>query len=87
MNLRRSLLACALALTLPLSGIAQSNTLLLNSFLAPQHPVTSMVIKPWGYALWERMQRMFLLIAIRGAGVCAAGGKKPTLRVASRTIA
>ena len=47
MNLRRSLLACALTLTLPLSGIAQSNTLLLNSFLAPQHPVTSMVIKPW----------------------------------------
>jgi hypothetical protein len=24
---------------------------------------------------------MFLLIAIRGAGVCAAGGKKPTLRM------
>jgi TRAP-type C4-dicarboxylate transport system substrate-binding protein len=47
MIFRRTLLACALTLTLPLSAIAQSNTLLLNSFLAPQHPVTSMVIKPW----------------------------------------
>jgi len=44
---RRTLCACALLLALPLGAAAQNSTLLLNSFLAPQHPVTSMIIKPW----------------------------------------
>lgn len=47
MNFRRRLLTTALLLTLPLGVQAQSNNLLLNSFLAPTHPVTSMVVKPW----------------------------------------
>ena len=47
MNVRRTLIACALGLAMPLSALAQGQSLLLNSFLAPQHPVTSMVIKPW----------------------------------------
>ena len=47
MNFRRTLCTTALLLALPLGAMAQSNSLLLNSFLAPQHPVTSMVIKPW----------------------------------------
>lgn len=46
-NLCRSLCASALLLALPLAATAQNNSLLLNSFLAPQHPVTSMVVKPW----------------------------------------
>lgn len=47
MNLRRSLCTVLLCSALPLAAQAQSNTLLLNSFLAPQHPVTRIVIKPW----------------------------------------
>lgn len=47
MNFRRTLCASAFILALPLSAAAQESKLLLNSFLAPQHPVTSMVIKPW----------------------------------------
>lgn len=47
MNFRRTLCTTALLLALPVGAMAQSNSLLLNSFLAPQHPVTSMVIKPW----------------------------------------
>jgi len=47
MSLRRCLCATAMLVTLPFAATAQSNNLLLNSFLAPQHPVTSMVIKPW----------------------------------------
>lgn len=47
MNIRRSLCAAALASLLPFSAQAQNNALLLNSFLAPQHPVTRVVIKPW----------------------------------------
>ena len=47
MIFRRTLCTTALLLALPLGASAQSNNLLLNSFLAPQHPVTSMVIKPW----------------------------------------
>lgn len=47
MNIRRSLCAAALASLLPFAAQAQNNTLLLNSFLAPQHPVTRVVIKPW----------------------------------------
>lgn len=47
MNLRRTLCTSALLLALPLGALAHNNSLLLNSFLAPQHPVTSMVIKPW----------------------------------------
>ena len=40
MNVRRTLCASALLLALPLGAMAQSSPLLLNSFLAPQHPVT-----------------------------------------------
>lgn len=47
MNIRRTLCVAALASLLPLASQAQNNTLLLNSFLAPQHPVTRIVIKPW----------------------------------------
>lgn len=47
MIFRRSLCAAALLAALPLSSMAQNTSLLLNSFLAPQHPVTHMVIKPW----------------------------------------
>lgn len=47
MIFRRTLCAAALLAALPLSAMAQNSKLLLNSFLAPQHPVTSMVIKPW----------------------------------------
>ena len=47
MNLRRTLCTTAMLLALPLGSMAQSTNLLLNSFLAPQTPVTSMVIKPW----------------------------------------
>ena len=48
MQLRRTLVKTAMLLALPVAAQAQNTTLLLNSFLAPQHPVTSMVIKPWG---------------------------------------
>lgn len=34
-------------LTIPLGALAQSTTLLVNSFLSPTHPVTSIVMKPW----------------------------------------
>ena len=47
MNFRRTLCTTALMMALPLGAMAQSQSLLLNSFLAPQHPVTSMVVKPW----------------------------------------
>jgi TRAP-type C4-dicarboxylate transport system substrate-binding protein len=47
LKLRRHLCAAMLCAALPLGAHAQNNTLLLNSFLAPQHPVTSMIIKPW----------------------------------------
>lgn len=47
MIFRRTLCTTALLLTLPMGAMAQNNSLLLNSFLAPQHPVTSIVIKPW----------------------------------------
>lgn len=47
MIVRRTLCTTALLLALPLGAMAQNSSLLLNSFLAPQHPVTSMVIKPW----------------------------------------
>lgn len=47
MALRRQLFKLALLSALPLGVCAQNNTLLVNSFLAPQHPVTKMVIKPW----------------------------------------
>lgn len=47
MNLRRQLFRTALMLALPLGAVAQTSNLLVNSFLAPQHPVTNMVIKPW----------------------------------------
>jgi TRAP-type C4-dicarboxylate transport system substrate-binding protein len=47
MIIRRTACAAALLLALPLAANAQSRPLLLNSFLAPQHPVTSMIIKPW----------------------------------------
>jgi len=46
-NFRRTLCTTALLLALPMGAIAQGNNLLLNSFLAPQHPTTSLVIKPW----------------------------------------
>lgn len=47
MIFRRTLCATALLMALPFGATAQSSNLLLNSFLAPQHPVTNMVIKPW----------------------------------------
>ena len=47
MNIRRSLCAAALVSLLPFAAQAQNNSLLLNSFLAPQTPVTRDVIKPW----------------------------------------
>lgn len=47
MIFRRTLCASALLMALPLGAMAQNTSLLLNSFLAPQHPVTNMVIKPW----------------------------------------
>lgn len=47
MIVRRTLCATALLMALPIGALAQSSNLLLNSFLAPQHPVTNMVIKPW----------------------------------------
>ncbi|WP_439114194.1 TRAP transporter substrate-binding protein [Hydrogenophaga sp.] len=47
MIFRRTLCATALLMALPIGAMAQSSNLLLNSFLAPQHPVTNMVIKPW----------------------------------------
>lgn len=47
MNIRRTLCTSALLMALPLGVMAQNSKLLLNSFLAPQHPVTNMVIKPW----------------------------------------
>jgi len=47
MIFRRTLCATALLMALPIVAMAQSSNLLLNSFLAPQHPVTNMVIKPW----------------------------------------
>ena len=47
MIFRRTLCATALLMALPMGAMAQNASLLLNSFLAPQHPVTHMVIKPW----------------------------------------
>lgn len=44
---RRDLCGLALAAALPFTAQAQEKKLLLNSFLAPEHPVTKMVIKPW----------------------------------------
>jgi TRAP-type C4-dicarboxylate transport system substrate-binding protein len=52
-NIRRTLCTSALLMALPLGALAQANSLLLNSFLAPQHPVTSMVIKPWAARISE----------------------------------
>lgn len=47
MELRRMLMAATVAALLPVVAQAQTTTLLMNSFLAPQHPVTRVVIKPW----------------------------------------
>lgn len=48
MRIKNLLATAALLATLPTVAQAQQNqTLLLNSFLAPQHPVTRVVIKPW----------------------------------------
>lgn len=47
MRISRFLLGTTLAAGLSFSAQAQNAPLLLNSFLAPQHPVTRVVIKPW----------------------------------------
>ena len=47
MNFRRRLCTAALIAALPLASQAQNNTLLLNSVLAPQNPMTKMIVKPW----------------------------------------
>lgn len=47
MQLKRMLTTAAVAALLPVAAQAQNTTLLMNSFLAPQHPVTRVVIKPW----------------------------------------
>lgn len=47
MQIKRMLMAALAATVLPVAAQAQTTTLLLNSFLAPQHPVTRVVIKPW----------------------------------------
>jgi len=44
---RRNLIAVALSAALPFAAQAQSTSLLLNSFLAPQHPVSRLMVKPW----------------------------------------
>lgn len=51
MTARRQLIvtAClaAFAAVLPLAATAQSTTILLNSFIPPQHPFNTRVLKPW----------------------------------------
>lgn len=48
MNIRRILCLAGFAATLPLASQAQAQTTLLaNSFLAPTHPTTRLVFKPW----------------------------------------
>lgn len=44
---RRMLMTAAVAALLPVVAQARGTTLLMNSFLVPQHPVTRIVIKPW----------------------------------------
>jgi TRAP-type C4-dicarboxylate transport system substrate-binding protein len=46
MRFKHLLFAAAISVVIPVSALAETN-LLLNSFLAPQHPVTRIVIKPW----------------------------------------
>lgn len=47
MRFPRIVLAAVLGTSLSVPAQAQGTSLLLNSFLAPQHPVTRIVIKPW----------------------------------------
>ncbi|MBL8342623.1 MAG: TRAP transporter substrate-binding protein DctP [Rubrivivax sp.] len=47
MRFLRIAMGAALGVSLSWSAHAQGTSLLLNSFLAPQHPVTRIVIKPW----------------------------------------
>ena len=67
MNLRRHLCTTALLLALPLGASAQNANLLLNSFLAPQHPVTHMVIKPWAEKISKVTEgRVFMVFGADG---------------------
>jgi TRAP-type C4-dicarboxylate transport system substrate-binding protein len=47
MRFKQFLVAASLAALLSPTVHAQGTTLVMNSFLAPQHPVTRIVIKPW----------------------------------------
>jgi len=59
MIFRRTLCATALLMALPIGAMAQSSNLLLNSFLAPQHRVTNMVIKPWAEKIGQVTEGRF----------------------------
>jgi len=47
MTIRRHLFIAAFAAALPIVAAAQSTTILLNSFIQPQHPFNTLVLKPW----------------------------------------
>jgi TRAP-type C4-dicarboxylate transport system substrate-binding protein len=53
MFIRKFICSVAGAVLLPFAAHAQNHTLLLNSFLSPQHPVTRDVIKPWAERVAE----------------------------------
>lgn len=53
MKLHNLVCAATLSAALPLTAVAETTHLLFNSFLAPQHPVTRDVVKPWAEKVAE----------------------------------